>query len=83
VALVAASAVIIPAGVFASSAAATTTQSFTKYFLKGGTTAVKGISVSGFSDTVYFAVTSSAPSQASFKLGSTTGLALPFGYQAY
>ena len=79
VALVAASAVIVPAGVFASSASATTSQSFTKYFLKGGTTPVKGIQVSGFTDSVYFAVTSDVPVQATFKLGSTTGLSLPFG----
>ena len=83
VALVAASAVIVPAGVFASSASAATSQSFTKYFLRGGTTPVKGIQVSGFTDTVYFAVTSDVPVQATFKLGSTTGLSLPFGYNAY
>ncbi|MFZ4755407.1 MAG: lectin-like protein [Miltoncostaeaceae bacterium] len=83
VALVAASAVIVPAGVFASSASAATSQSFTKYFLKGGTTPVKGIQVSGFTDSVYFAVTSDVPSRATFKLGSTTGLSLPFGYAYY
>jgi Lectin C-type domain len=80
-ALAAATAVLVPAVALTSSASAATTQSFTKYFLEGGTTPVKGITVSGYEGkTVYFAITSNIGGGATFRVSNTAGLTLPFGY---
>ena len=84
VALVAASAVLVPAGVFASSASAAVTQSSSKYFLKGGTSPVKGITVSGYDgQTVYVAVSTNQGGAGNVSVSTTTGLTLPFGYGSY
>ena len=83
-ALAAASAVLVPAVALTSSASAAVTQSFTKYFKEGGTTPVKGITVSGYEGrTVYFAITSNIGGGATFRVTKTDGLTLPFGYAFY
>ena len=83
-ALAAASAVLVPAVALMSSASAATTQSFTKYFQNGGTTPIKGITVSGYEGkSVYFAITSNIGGGATFGISKTTGLTLPFGYAFY
>lgn len=83
-ALAAASAVLVPAVALTSSASAAVTQSFTKYFKEGGTTPVKGITVSGYEGkSVYFAITSNIGGGATFRVTKTDGLTLPFGYAFY
>lgn len=83
-ALAAASAVLVPAAVMTSSASAAVTQSTSKYFLKGGTSPVKGVKVSGYDGkTVYFAVTTNLGSAGDVSVSSTTGLTLAFGYTRF
>lgn len=83
-ALAAASAVLVPAAVMTSSASAAVTQSTSKYFLKGGTSPVKGVKVSGYDGkTVYFAVTTNLGSAGNVSVSSTTGLTLAFGYTSF
>jgi len=81
VALVAASAVAVPAAVMTSSASAAVSQSTSKYFLQGGASPVKGIKVSGYEGkSVYVSVRSNT---GFVSVSTTAGLSLPFGFSSY
>ncbi len=78
--LVALAAVAVPVGALASSASATVTPAWTKYFLAGGTTSVSGLKVSGFDGKrVYVSVKTDAPG-ATVAVGTTGNTDPPYGY---
>ena len=80
-ALVAASAALVPALALTSSASAAVSTSSSKYFLQGGSSPVKDIKVSGYDGkSVYVAVRSNT---GSVSVSKTTGLSLPFGYSSF
>lgn len=81
VALVAASAVVVPGAIMTSSASAALSQSTSKYFLQGGASPVKGIKVSGYEGkSVYVSVRSNT---GFVSVSTTAGLSLPFGFSSY